>query len=142
MQRITSKAQFAAVMAGQTVSRTPHFALHRVALTRYAEDAVPAAVSADAKSDSASKKALFAVADSWLGVIVPKRWAKRAVTRNTIKRQIYAVSTGDSCQLPPAAHVVRLRAGFDRAEFISATSDKLKAAVRAELQHLFSGAKP
>ncbi len=145
MQRITSKAQFAAVMAGQTVSRTQHFALHRVALIHYAEDAapvVPTVVSAAAKSDFASKKALFAVADSWLGVIVPKRWAKRAVTRNTIKRQIYAVSTGDSCQLPPAAHVVRLRAGFDRAEFISATSDKLKAAVRAELQHLFSGAKP
>jgi ribonuclease P protein component len=40
--------------------------------------------------------------------------------------------------------VVRLRAGFDRASFISATSDKLKAAVRAELQHLFAftDAKP
>jgi ribonuclease P protein component len=37
--------------------------------------------------------------------------------------------------------VVRLRAGFERAEFISATSDKLKKAVRAELQHLFSGAR-
>jgi ribonuclease P protein component len=74
-------------------------------------------------------------------VIVPKRWAKRAVTRNTIKRQIYAVSTDSSCHLPPAAHVVRLRAGFDRAEFISATSDKLKIAVRTELQYLFSEAK-
>lgn len=138
MQRITSKAQFAAVMAGQTVSRTPHFALHRVALpslARFSADSTP-------PSGLAPKKALFAVADCWLGVIVPKRWAKRAVTRNTIKRQIYAVSTDVSCQLPPAAHVVRLRSGFDRAEFISATSDKLKVAVRAELQHLFSGAKP
>lgn len=148
MQRITSKAQFAAVMAGQTVSRTPHFALHRVALSRFSADSVPAVVSPDATSNAAPssgstpKKALFAVADCWLGVIVPKRWAKRAVTRNTIKRQIYAVSTDSSCQLPPAAHVVRLRSGFDRAEFISATSDKLKVAVRAELQHLFSGARP
>ena len=155
MQRITSKAQFAAVMAGQTVSRTPHFALHRVALpslARSSADSATALVSLDAAtnsgshalppSGSADKKALFAVADCWLGVIVPKRWAKRAVTRNTIKRQIYAVSTDSSCQLPPAAHVVRLRSGFDRAEFISATSDKLKVAVRAELQHLFSGAKP
>ena len=87
-------------------------------------------------------KPLFAVQDTWLGVIVPKRWAKRAVTRNTIKRQIYAVSTASGCAMPVAAHVVRLRAGFDRAEFISATSDKLKIAVRAELQQLFSGAKP
>ncbi len=134
-------------MAGQTVSRTPHFALHRVALTRFSADAAPVAVltdTADATPPSGSvpRKALFAVADCWLGVIVPKRWAKRAVTRNTIKRQIYAVSTDSSCQLPPAAHVVRLRSAFDRAEFISATSDKLKVAVRAELQHLFSGAKP
>ena len=130
-----TKAQFAAVMNGQTVSRTPHFALHRVAL----QPKTAPAASADA-SQTLSKP-LFAVQDTWLGVVVPKRWAKRAVTRNTIKRQIYAVRTDSSCHLPPAAHVVRLRAGFDRAEFISATSDKLKIAVRAELQHLFSGAK-
>lgn len=155
MQRIVTKAQFAAVMNGQTVSRTPHFALHRVALQQKAEPkATPKAVaeaalkvSADAsqvhsQAHSKTLKPLFAVQDTWLGVVVPKRWAKRAVTRNTIKRQIYAVSTASSCHLPLAAHVVRLRAGFDRSEFISATSDKLKIAVRAELQHLFSGAKP
>ena len=147
MQRITSKAQFAAVMAGQTVSRTPHFALHRVALTSASRssldstDSVESTLAIETAETTTPKKALFAVADCWLGVIVPKRWAKRAVTRNTIKRQIYAVSTDASCHLPPAAHVVRLRSGFDRAEFISATSDKLKVAVRAELQHLFSGAK-
>jgi ribonuclease P protein component len=133
-----TKAQFAAVMNGQTVSRTPHFALHRVAL-----QSKTAEIAADASpAQSQALKPLFAVQDTWLGVVVPKRWAKRAVTRNTIKRQIYAVSTAPSCHLPPAAHVVRLRAGFDRAKFISATSDKLKSAVRAELQHLFSGAKP
>jgi ribonuclease P protein component len=131
LQRITTKAQFAAVMSGQTVSKTPHFALHRVAI----------APRASANAVTSPVKSLFAVQDTWLGVVVPKRWAKRAVTRNTIKRQIYAVSTDSSCHLPTAAHVVRLRAGFDRAEFISATSDKLKIAVRAELQHLFSGAK-
>jgi ribonuclease P protein component len=134
-----TKAQFAAVMNGQTVSRTPHFALHRVALQANAEPKTAPVVAADASQ--ILSKPLFAVQDTWLGVIVPKRWAKRAVTRNTIKRQIYAVSTDSSCHLPPAAHVVRLRAGFNRAEFISATSDKLKIAVRTELQHLFSGAK-
>ena len=130
-------------MSGQTVSRTPHFALHRVALLpkTIAVADKPAMVSANGAS-AAFSKPLFAVQDTWLGVVVPKRWAKRAVTRNTIKRQIYAVSTDSSCHLPAAAHVVRLRAGFDRAEFISATSDKLKIAVRAELQSLFSGAKP
>ena len=38
------------------------------------------------------------------------------------------------------AHVVRLRAGFDRKQFVSAVSDKLKAAVRAELQLLLERA--
>lgn len=129
-------------MSGQTVSRTPHFALHRVALQpNLMSKAVDTAAVVSAQSAPALSKPLFAVQDTWLGVVVPKRWAKRAVTRNTIKRQIYAVSTDSSCHLPPAAHVVRLRAGFDRAEFISATSDKLKNAVRAELQNLFSGAK-
>jgi ribonuclease P protein component len=142
-----TKAQFAAVMNGQTVSRTPHFALHRVALQPNSEPssapkaaANPQEMASQAGSQDLSKP-LFAVQDTWLGVIVAKRWAKRAVTRNTIKRQIYAVSTASGCAMPVAAHVVRLRAGFDRAEFISATSDKLKIAIRAELQQLFSGAK-
>jgi ribonuclease P protein component len=67
---------------------------------------------------------------------VPKRWARRAVTRNAIKRQIYNVGAASETLLPPAAHVVRLRAGFDRKEFVSASSERLKAAVRAELQQL------
>ena len=78
--------------------------------------------------------------DTWIGALVPKRWAKRAVTRNAIKRQIYNVSASLSPPLPAAAHVVRLRAGFDRQQFISASSDVLKQAVRAELQQLFARA--
>jgi len=74
----------------------------------------------------------------WFGAMVPKRWAKRAVTRNTIKRQIYSVSVDFESVLSTRAHVVRLRAGFDRVQFPSATSDALKAAVRAELRLLFS----
>ena len=72
--------------------------------------------------------------------MVPKRWAKRAVTRNAIKRQIYSVSIDFESALPVAAHVVRLRAGFDREQFISATSDVLRVAVRCELQQLFARA--
>jgi ribonuclease P protein component len=70
--------------------------------------------------------------------MVPKRWAKRAVTRNAIKRQIYNVSADFAPLFMERAHLVRLRAAFDRSQFISASSDVLKAAVRAELQLLFS----
>ncbi len=68
-----------------------------------------------------------------MGAVVPKRWAKRAVTRNGIKRQIYNVSASFEPRLPAAAHVVRLRMDFARAQFPSAWSDALKAAVRGEL---------
>jgi ribonuclease P protein component len=125
MQRLQTRAQFQAVLAGATVARTAHFALHRCAL-----DAPAGAVS------------LFGGASEvWIGAMVPKRWARRAVTRNAIKRQIYTVSALAEGSLPPAAHVVRLRAGFDRTQFVSATSDKLKAAVRAELQQLLQRAQ-
>ena len=60
--------------------------------------------------------------------------------RNAIKRQIYRMSSAAEASLQPAAHVVRLRAGFDRKEFESASSDKLKAAVRAELLRLLERA--
>ena len=54
--------------------------------------------------------------------------------------QIYTVSASFDPNMPQAAHVVRLRAGFDRKEFVSATSDVLKLAVRGELEQLFSRA--
>ncbi|MBE0474324.1 ribonuclease P protein component [Rhodoferax sp.] len=131
MQRLKSRRQFQVVLAGSTLARTAHFALHAVAL-----NADPVDLSA---------KPLFNVATVWLGAMVPKRWAKRAVTRNALKRQIYAVSQLYQARLPVAAYVVRLRSGFDRAQFVSASSDALKLAARTELQLLLeraSGAAP
>lgn len=81
--------------------------------------------------------ALFPRKGIWLGAMVPKRWAKLAVTRNAIKRQIYNVSAQYEPALSEGAHIVRLRSTFDRAHFVSASSDALKAAVRTELQQLF-----
>ena len=76
---------------------------------------------------------LFPVQDTWVGAMVPKRWAKRAVTRNAIKRQIYTVSADFLPSYPHAAWVVRLRRDFSRKEFISASSDALTQAVRSEV---------
>ena len=141
VQRLKTRAQFDAVMAGATVSRTAHFALHRSALQQPER---PPQVAQDGSPALAPWKtaALFGVDDVWIGAMLPKRWAKRAVTRNTIKRQIYTLGETFEPRWPEAAHVVRLRSGFDRKQFISATSPMLKAAVRAELQQLFAGARP
>jgi ribonuclease P protein component len=70
--------------------------------------------------------------------MAPKRWAKRAVTRNTVKRQVYSIGAEFAPLLKEKAHVVRLRRDFDRKVFVSATSDALKAAIRQELLDLFA----
>ena len=79
---------------------------------------------------------LFPVSGLWLGAMVPKRWAKRAVTRNAIKRQIYTVSADFSPRIPDSGWVVRLRRDFSRKEFVSASSEALKQLVRSEVQAL------
>ena len=68
--------------------------------------------------------------------MAPKRWAKRAVTRNAIKRQIYTVSASLKSHLPQAAFLVRLRREFSRKDYPSASSTALKDAVRSELLDL------
>jgi ribonuclease P protein component len=135
VHRLKTRPQFQAALAGGTVSRTAHFALHRLQLPARAMPTEALADMAGPAPDEA--QALFALDGVWMGAMVPKRWARRAVTRNTIKRQIYAVSSRFESRLPSAAHVVRLRATFDRKQFISATSEQLKLAVRQELEQLF-----
>lgn len=122
-QRVTQRAQFNAVLSAPPVAKTAHFALHAMAV-----------------ADSATRD-LFVGHGPWIGVLIPKRWAKRAVTRNAIRRQIYAVS--QDCAQPWArqAVVVRLRSGFARQHFPSATSEALRRAVRTELLRLFPGAR-
>jgi ribonuclease P protein component len=137
VQRLQTRAQYDAAMAGGTVSRTVHFVLHRAAL-----DAAPSRPAGPAADTGRTSPPLFPVPAPWIGAVVPKRWAKRAVTRNGIKRQVYNVSASFEATLPQAAHVVRLRTAFDRDLFKSAWSDALKAAVRGELLQLFEKAKP
>ncbi len=75
---------------------------------------------------------------SGLGMVVPKRNARRAVTRNLVKRHIRAVF-GDSlrgARLATGVWVVRLRCPFDKALFESAKSDALAHVVREELADL------
>lgn len=106
-------------MGGIPVAKTAHFALHRGALDTPTEG-----------------RALFPVSAAWVGVVLPKRWARRAVTRNAIRRQIHELSRLHAQTLPQAAWVIRLRSEFSRKQFVSATSEPLKRAVRAELEQL------
>jgi ribonuclease P protein component len=133
VQRLKTRAQFEAAMAGGTISRTPHFVLHRASLDAQSKSTGP--------EQQEPRQVLFVVTDEpWIGAVLPKRWAKRAVTRNGIRRQIYSVSAAFEPRLPAAALVVRLRLDFARKDFPSAWSDALKLAVRSELRQLFERA--
>jgi ribonuclease P protein component len=128
LRRLRTRAQFQALLAYRPVSRTTHFALHRLC-----PQSQPQA------GDEAGGASLFhPTAAVWVGAMVPKRWARRAVTRNAIRRQIYAVCDELSGPLPAGAHLVRMRAAFAPRQFPSASSDALKREVRAELRQLFS----
>jgi len=74
-----------------------------------------------------------------LGAVVPKRHARRAVTRSLMKRQIRTAFQAQAGRLASGIWLVRLRAGYDRALYPSATSMALRRAVREELDRLLGG---
>ena len=130
MLRLKTRPQYQAALAGKILSKTAHFVLHGCHLPQLASGEVP--------DESKRAQALFSCVDIWLGAMVPKRWAKRAATRNLIKRQIYTLSAEHAHAFGRGAHVVRLRSGFGTLHFPSASSDALKLVVRQELLQLFA----
>ena len=90
--------------------------------------------------DDSPAEARFAF-QSWVGAVVPKRHAKRAVTRSLLKRQIYAAAERHRDGLAPGLWIVRLRSSFDRTRFTSAASDALRRGARAELEVLLCAAR-
>lgn len=122
LQRLRHRAQFDAVLSKPPTSKTMHFALHFLP-----------------EGPHAALPEVFSQGHRWLGAMVPKRWAKRAATRNLIRRQIYECGRSVVDGLPHGALVVRLRSGFSREQFPSAQSTALKQQVRQELQQLLAG---
>jgi ribonuclease P protein component len=76
----------------------------------------------------------------YLGAVVPKRHARRAVTRSLLKRLIYAAGERHVAALALGLWIVRVRRPFDRVAFPSAASMALRAAARNELDSLFRAA--
>ena len=76
----------------------------------------------------------------WLGLVVPKRLARRAVTRNLVKR-LGRAGLADQLHsaqpLPPGLWVLRLRSPIDRKLYPSAKSEPLRQALREDLQLLW-----
>jgi ribonuclease P protein component len=76
----------------------------------------------------------------WLGFVVPKRLAKRAVTRNLIRRVVRASFQGQldaGLPFPAGLWALRLRAPIDKKQFKSAKSDALRAHLHEDLAVLW-----
>jgi ribonuclease P protein component len=127
-------AHFAAHHVGDTPSR-PVRPLHQAPAAKLSTTDVPCGTQPVDESSVAAPSAGL-----WLGAVVPKRHAKRAVTRNLLKRQIRAVMAERCGALASGLWVIRLRAPFDVAQFPSARSQALRDAARAELRQLLGGA--
>ena len=144
--RLTRSADFERVLGTPSRSRTAHFALHHLAQAPSTRLPMPSGdkLSTEANRDGASPvdespvASLVVIAPEarWWGAVVPKRHARRAVTRTLIKRQIRVAAEREGSALAGGLWVVRLRAPFDRVAFPSAASDALKAVARAELRAL------
>jgi ribonuclease P protein component len=155
--RIQRSADFERVLGSPSRARSAHFAVHHLAArpslpgqrfsTDRADLSTAAAPGIHMPVDDAQPAAVVQrpadpplaerVDQLWLGCVVPKRNARRSVTRALIKRQIrVAFGSAAAAGLASGLWVVRLRAPFDPKEFPSAASDALRAVVRQELQEL------
>jgi ribonuclease P protein component len=75
-------------------------------------------------------------------LVVPKRHARRAVTRTLLKRQIRGAMQRHAPTVAPGVWVVRLRAPLDRKAYPSAASAALKHSMAAELDALLFRCRP
>lgn len=142
------KSDFEKALAAPPRSRSAHFAVHHVAsgpcdAPKWQGRTHPQNLSTGAAPDgSRPVDKLLLPRGHWLGSVVPKRHAKRAVTRSLLKRQIRAAVARqvEAGALPPGLWLVRLKAPFATAQFPSAASDALRRAARGELDALLAGA--
>lgn len=126
-----NQAGIKALRAQPTIAQTPHFALHHAE-----QSTLMPALSTDGAPQrplSVNNRAFPTLGGS-LGVIAPKRHARRAVTRNLIKRQVREAVR--RWPLPAGSWLVRLRGPFGPQRCRSAASPALRVLVRAELDEL------
>jgi len=166
--RILRAADFQRVLACAPWSRSTHFALHHLPgpplaanwvlknrpseelstgdaptcpplVDDLSEPDQPQAVQSQHNPITSDQGAMPTLAH-WLGLVVPKRHARRSVTRSLLKRQMRTAMAAGGADLPPGLWVMRLKAGFDVRQFPSAASPALRAVVRDELSRVLQRA--
>jgi len=146
--RLVASGDFERVLGQRSVAATAHFAVHYLDAQPAPRPAAPRSTRRPELSTFEERASAYPVEDFlpvaphadpvWVGAVVPKRHAKRAVTRSLLKRQIYAAAARHGQRLAPGLWIVRLRAPLDRARFPGAASTALRRDKRAELDALLA----
>lgn len=143
--RIVRAADFEHLLKTPSRARSPLFALHHL-------DREPGLCTASRKLSTGDEQDTHRLVDEhpattpatprghWLGFVVPKRLARRAVTRNLIRRLARAslsAQLAGAQPLPLGMWVLRLRAPIDRTQFKSAASTALRLQLHEDLATLW-----
>lgn len=147
--RLVNKADFERLLGTRPWVRSAHFAVHHVPVApRVPAPAARRGVLAPEFTELSTAPAPVCpppVDDlptaHWLGCVVPKRHARRAVTRSLLKRQVHGAFDRHARELPLGLWLVRLRQPFPVASFPSARSEALRLAARNELDGLLAQAR-
>ena len=132
------KPEIEALLGTRPVAKTDHFVLHCVSRPVVASElSTDAAPDRDGSVDI-SGPAGSSAALSGFAAVIPKRHARRSVTRNLIRRQMREAVRSQAGIVAGARVLIRLRSPFDPRRFTSAASQPLRLAVRAELDLLLA----
>jgi ribonuclease P protein component len=141
--RLVHRADFECLLASPPLWRSAHFVMHYVNGTNPDRRVAVGDAEMDDLSTCCPESDAEPVDKSAdlirLGVVVPKRHARRAVTRNLIRRLARETFLRHLRQLPAGRWLLRLKSPFAPREFVSASSPALASVVRDELERLLRG---
>ncbi|MDQ2779195.1 MAG: ribonuclease P protein component [Pseudomonadota bacterium] len=145
VRRLVNKADFERLLSTRGAVRSVHFALHHVSGAPCGSPWVEKQASISKLSTGQELQVSGAVDKQppgvWLGCMAPKRHARRAVTRNLLKRQMRGAAARHVGGMAPGLWLIRLRAPFAVLQFPSARSVALSVVARAELDALLTRAE-
>lgn len=147
LHSLTGASRFESVMASRPLARSAHFMVHHIAQSPLSKSqaqrssrVVDKSVSNSVEGPVDNRADRPEAACLRLGLVVPKRHARRSVTRTLVKGQIRAGMRRHLDVLTAGDWVVRLRAPIDRKQFPSARSEALAALLHGELDVLLADA--
>lgn len=153
-------ADFQQALGNRPVARSAHFTVHFAAPAVNVVPRAPRTRHAEAELSTGARPEVVEPVDVcaegvwpgalvWrLGLVLPKKMARRSVTRSLIKHQarelwrLHAPALLQAGWLTPAQPagnwVLRLKAPWPKQDYPSAASEPLKLAVQAELQAMLN----